>query len=78
MIKSECTKVSNEDDLQWNTTTNGRGPQNMKSEISQETLVGSYSNLKTETMGSNQSVQRYQMETTSSGRRPQNMEGGIF
>ena len=46
MIKSECTKVSNEDDLQRKTTTNGRRPQNMKSGISQQPLVGSYSNLK--------------------------------
>ena len=33
--------------------------------------------FETEAMGSNQSVQRYQMKTTSSGRRPQNMESGI-
>ena len=46
LIKSECTKISNEDDLQWKMTTNGRRPQNMKSGIDQQPLVGSYSNFK--------------------------------
>ena len=32
----------------------------MKSRISQQPLVGSYSNLKLKLMGSNQSVQRYE------------------
>ena len=70
MIKSECTKVSNEDDLQRKTTTNGRRPQNMKSGISQQPLVGPYSNLKLMLIGSNQSLQRYQIKMTSNGRRP--------
>jgi hypothetical protein len=69
-IKPECTKVSNEEGLQWKTTSSGRWPQNMKIRISQQPLVGSYSNLKLKLLGSNQSEQTYQMKTTSSGRRP--------
>ena len=38
--------------------------------ISQQPLGGSYSNLKLKLLGSNHSVQRYQMKTTSNGRRP--------
>ena len=45
--------VSNEDDLQRKTTENGRWPQNMKSRISQQPLVRSYSNLKLKLMGLN-------------------------
>ena len=42
----------------------------MKSGISQQPLVGSYSNLKLKLLGSNQSAKGYQMKTTSNGRRP--------
>ena len=55
---------------QMKTTSNGRQPQNMKRGISQQPLVGSYSNLKLKLLGSNQGVQRYQMRTTSNGRQP--------
>jgi hypothetical protein len=52
-------------------TSNGRGPPTEEDlKISQQQLVGSYSNLKLELLGSNQSVQRYQMKTASYGRRP--------
>ena len=40
-------------------------------------LVRSYSNLKLKLIGSNQSVQSYQMKMASSGRPPQNMKSGI-
>ena len=35
-----------EDDLQWKTTSNGRWPQIIKSGISQQPLIGSYSIMK--------------------------------
>ena len=47
------------------TTSNGRQPQNMKRGISQQPLVGSYSNLKLELLESNQSAQRSQIKMTS-------------
>ena len=53
-----------EDDLKRKMTSK------YESRISQQPLVGSYSNLKLKLMGSNQSVQRYEMKTTSNGRRP--------
>jgi hypothetical protein len=66
-----CTKVWNEDNLQWKMTSNGRWPQYIKSWISQQPLVGSCSNLKLKLMGSNQSVQSYETKTTSKGSQPQ-------
>ena len=51
-------------------TSNGRWPQNMKSRIAQQPLVGSYLNLKLKLLGSNKSVKRYQMKTTSNWRQP--------
>jgi hypothetical protein len=42
----------------------------MKSLISQQPLVGSYSNSKLMIIGSNQSVQRYQMKMNSNRKRP--------
>ena len=42
----------------------------MKSRISQQPLVRSYSNLKLKLLGSNQSAKGYQMKTTSNGRLP--------
>ena len=58
-------------------TSNRRQPQNMKSGISHQPLVGSYSNLKLKLLGSNQTLQRYQMKTTSNRRQPQNKKSGI-
>jgi hypothetical protein len=55
---------------QMKMTSNGRWPQNMKRRISQQPLVGSYSNLKLKLMGSNQSTQGYQMKMDSNGRQP--------
>ena len=54
---------------QMKMTSSGRQPQNMESGISQQPLVGSYSNLKLKLIGSNQSVQRYQMKMTFNVRR---------
>ena len=47
------------------TSSNGRWTQNIKSRISHKPLVGTYSNLKLKQMGSNQSVQRYEIKKTS-------------
>jgi hypothetical protein len=51
------------------TTSKIRLPQNKKSGISQQPLVGFFSNLKLRLFGPNLSVQRYQMKTTSNGIR---------
>ena len=58
-IKTECTKVSNEDNLKWNTTSERKQPQNMKSGIFQQPLVRSYLNLKL------QMEYNFQKKTTS-------------
>ena len=42
----------------------------MKGRISQQPMVGSYSNWKLKIMGLNQRVQKYQMKMTSNERRP--------
>ncbi len=42
----------------------------MKSRISQQPLVRSYSNLKLKLTGLNQRIKRCQMKMTSNGRRP--------
>ena len=42
----------------------------MKSRISQEPLVGSYSNKKLKIMGLNQMMQKCQLKMISNGRRP--------
>ena len=70
-MKPECTKVWNEDNLQWKMTSNGRWPQNIKKRISLQPLVGSCSNLKLKLLGSNQRVQSYEMKKISNGRQPQ-------
>jgi hypothetical protein len=44
--QAQIKNASNEDDLQWKTTLNGRWPQNIKSGISQQPLIGSSSNFK--------------------------------
>ena len=71
LVKPECTftKISNKNDLQWKTTSNGRKPQNIKSRISQQPLVGSYSNLKLKLLGSKHSA-NYKGIKWSNGRRP--------
>ena len=59
------------------TTFNGRRPQNIKSGISQQSLIGSYSNFKLRLRRPKQSVQILQIKTNSYGRRPQNIKSGI-
>jgi hypothetical protein len=54
-MEPECTKERNE--VQWKITSNRRRPQQFVSRISQQPMVGSYSNLKLQLIGSNQSVQ---------------------
>jgi hypothetical protein len=49
----------------------------MKSRKSQQPLGGSYSNFKLKLIGTNQSVQKYELETTSNGRWPQIMKSRI-
>ena len=56
----------------------GRRPQNIKSGISQQPLIGSYSNFKLRVRRSQQSVKILQMKTTSHKRRPQNIKSGIY
>ena len=63
--------MSNGDDFQWKRTSKKRWPQIIKSQISQEPLVGSYSNLKLKLKGVNQRVQSCQIKMTSNGRRPE-------
>jgi hypothetical protein len=59
---------------QMKTTSDGRRPQNIKNEISQQPTVGSFPNFKLMLIGPNQSVQKSQIKTTSNGRRPQNIK----
>ena len=54
-----------EDDLKWKTTSY------IKSEISQQLLVGSSPNFKLRLIWPKQTLQIYQMKTTSNGRLPQ-------
>ena len=70
MTKPHFVNPSNEDDLQWKTTSN------IKIWISQKLLIGSYSNLKLRLRRPNQSIQILQMKTTSHGRWPQNIKSG--
>jgi hypothetical protein len=49
----------------------------MESGISQQPLVGSYSNLKLKPIGSNQSEHEKKTED-GDGRRPQNMKSRIY
>ena len=58
-----------EDDLKI--TSNGRQPQNIKSGLSQQQLIGPYSIFKLSLRRPKQSVQILQMKTISIGRRPQ-------
>ena len=69
--------MSNEDDLKWKTTLNGRWPQNRNSRVFQQPLVRSYSNMKIKLIGLNQRVQSRQMKITSNGiRHKMEDEGG--
>ena len=54
-----------EEDLKWKTTSN------IKSEISQQLLVGSSPNFKLRLMWPKQTLQMFQMKMTSNERRPQ-------
>jgi hypothetical protein len=54
-----------EDDLKWKTTSN------IKSEISQQLLVGSSPNFKLRPIWPKRTLQMFQMKTTSNGRWPQ-------
>ena len=54
-----------EDDLKWKTTSD------IKSEISQQLLVGSSPNFKLRLIWPKQTFQMFQMKTTSNERRPQ-------
>ena len=54
LSSGDQTKIKaawNEDDLQWNTTSNGRRPLNIKSWISQQPLIGSSLNFKLKLRG---------------------------
>ena len=73
--QAQIKNASNEDDLQWKTTLNGRWPQNIKSGISQQPLIGSSSNFKLKLRGQNKIKNAWyeddlQWKTTSNGRRP--------
>ena len=59
-------------------TSNGRRPKNIKSWISQQSLIGSYSKLKLKIRGPNQNWKLLAMKTTSNGRLPQNLNIGIY
>ena len=52
------------------TTSNGTWPQNIKSGISQQPLIGSYFNFKHKLGWPNHSLQIPKMETISNGRQP--------
>ena len=58
-------------------TSNGIRPQNIKSGLSKQPLIGSYSNFKYRLRRPKQSVQIISMKMTSYGRRPQNVKSGI-
>ena len=63
--------------LEMKTTSNGRRPQNIKSWISQQPLIGSFSNLKLTLRGPNQNKKILEMKTKPKGRRPQNIKSCI-
>ena len=52
--QTKVKKGFDEDDLQWKTISNGRWPQNMKSWIYQQPLIGSSLNFRHKLMGPNQ------------------------
>ena len=59
------------------TTFYGRQPHNIKSGISLQPLIGSFSNFKLKLRMPNYIVQILRMKTTSNGRQPQNIKSGI-
>ena len=65
MTKANFTHVSNENDLQWKTTSS------VMSEIYQQLLVRSSPNIKLKLMWPKQTLQMFQKKMTSNGRRPQ-------
>ena len=64
LTKPKIKSAWNEDDLQW------KQPQNIKSWISQQPLVGSSSNFKLKLRGP-YNFKKNEMKITSNGRRPQ-------
>ena len=64
------TKGFNEDGLHWKTTSNRRGPQSMKIQISQQPLIESSSNFKHKLMGPIQSQKKISMKATFNGIQP--------
>ena len=70
MTKPKFTKDSNENDLQWKKTSK----QYVKSWISQQPLIRSYSNFKLKIRLANTSIQMLQMKTTFTGRITQNIK----
>ena len=56
------------------TTSNGRQPQNIKSGISQQQLIGTSSNFKLKLMGPNQHWILLEMKTICNGRWTQNIK----
>ena len=57
-------QTSMKDDHQWKMTSNGRRPQNIERGISQQPLIGSYSNSKLKLRGQNHSLLWVVMKTT--------------
>ena len=56
------------------TVSNGRRPQKIKSVISQQQLIGSYSNIKLKMRGQNKNLTVVVMKTPSHGRQPHNIQ----
>ena len=76
---SNLSKVEHKEGIKVNikddpTTSNGRRPQNIKSWIPQQPLIGSSSNFKLKLRGPNQNKKMLQMKTTCNGRRLQDIE----
>ena len=65
---------SMEVDLQWKMTSNGKWPQNIKSWISQQPLIGISSNIKLKLKRPNQNRKKLVMKMTSNGRQPENIK----
>jgi hypothetical protein len=59
-------------------TFTGRQPQNIKTGISQQPLIGSSLNFKFKALGPDQNGKFIEMKMTSNGRRPQNIKICIF
>ena len=51
--ETQIKNTWNEDNLQWKTTSKGRRPQNIKSWISQQQMIGSSSNVRPKLRGRN-------------------------